>query len=141
MALAVLLNSLLVFSLFQLFSSHFSFFIFSKAEFLDVIGTQVLRVFLLVIHSHLYYGIPPPPRAKWFETVLYNVDVVYGNFKSENSKDCAQPDLKKMYFHEFGFSSQFPIFLSLFLLSATLFLFQVLSSRFMLDYNSEPIDS
>ncbi len=45
-----------------------------------------------------------------------------------------------MYFHEFNFSSQFPIFLSLFLLSATLFLFQVLSSRFLLDYNSVSID-
>jgi hypothetical protein len=26
----------------------------SEAEFLDVIGTKVLRVFLLAIHSHLY---------------------------------------------------------------------------------------
>jgi hypothetical protein len=25
-----------------------------EAEFLDVIGTKVLRVFLLAIHSHLY---------------------------------------------------------------------------------------
>jgi hypothetical protein len=28
----------------------------SEAEFLDVIGTKVLRVFLLAIYSHLYYG-------------------------------------------------------------------------------------
>jgi hypothetical protein len=27
-----------------------------EAEFLDVIGTKVFRVFLLAIHSHLYYG-------------------------------------------------------------------------------------
>jgi hypothetical protein len=35
----------------------------SEAEFLDVIGTKGLRVFLLAIHSHLYYWIllPPPP--------------------------------------------------------------------------------
>jgi hypothetical protein len=33
---------------------------FSEAEFLDVIGTKVLRAFLLDIHSHLYYGILPP---------------------------------------------------------------------------------
>ncbi len=28
--------------------------IFPKAEFLDVVGTKVLKVFLLAIHSHLY---------------------------------------------------------------------------------------
>jgi hypothetical protein len=28
-----------------------------EAAFLDVIGTKVLRVFLLAIHSHLYYRI------------------------------------------------------------------------------------
>jgi hypothetical protein len=26
----------------------------TEAEFLDIIGTKVLRVFLLAIHSHLY---------------------------------------------------------------------------------------
>ncbi len=37
-----------------------------EAEFLNVIGTKVLRVFLLAIHS------PPPPsfELKWFETAL-----------------------------------------------------------------------
>jgi hypothetical protein len=29
-------------------------FTLSEAEFLHVIGTKVLRVFLLAIHSHLY---------------------------------------------------------------------------------------
>jgi hypothetical protein len=42
---------------------------------LDVIGTKVLRVFLFVIHSHLYpaFYIPPPPptpQQKWVETGL-----------------------------------------------------------------------
>ena len=32
----------------------------SEAEFLDVIGTKVLRVFLLAIHSHLYYTVTRP---------------------------------------------------------------------------------
>ncbi len=47
--------------------------IFTKAEFLGVIGTKVLGVFLLAIHSHLYERIllpPPPTQAKvvwnWF---------------------------------------------------------------------------
>jgi hypothetical protein len=31
-----------------------------EAEFLDVIETKVLRVFLLAIHSHLYKWTPPP---------------------------------------------------------------------------------
>jgi hypothetical protein len=31
-----------------------------EAEFSDVIGTKVLRVFLLVIHCHLYERISPP---------------------------------------------------------------------------------
>jgi hypothetical protein len=33
------------------------------AEFLDVIGTIVLGVFLLVIHNHLYYRILKPPAT------------------------------------------------------------------------------
>jgi hypothetical protein len=36
-------------------SDNFGKFLrWTKAEFLDVIGTKVLRVFLLAIHSHLY---------------------------------------------------------------------------------------
>ena len=44
----------------------------TEAEFSDVIGTKVLRVFLIAIHSHLYYGFYPPPllEQKWFETGL-----------------------------------------------------------------------
>jgi hypothetical protein len=64
---------------------------------LDVIGTKVLGVFLLVIHSHLLRILFPlhPLVQKWFETVLYNI-------KSENSQDYSQK-LQQMYVHEFGY--------------------------------------
>jgi hypothetical protein len=58
----------------------------TEAEFLGVIGTKVLRVFLLAIHSHLYKRIlppPPPPQSGW--KLICNVKIVYGNNKSENS--------------------------------------------------------
>ncbi len=35
-----------------------------EAEFLDVNGTKVLRVFLLAIHSHLYYGFYHPSHLE-----------------------------------------------------------------------------
>jgi hypothetical protein len=41
----------------------------TEAEFLDVIGTKVLRVFPLAIPSHLYKWVPPPPVEvawSWF---------------------------------------------------------------------------
>jgi hypothetical protein len=44
-----------------------------EVEFLDVIGTKVLRVFLLAIsQSHLLavFNLTPPPRQKLFETGL-----------------------------------------------------------------------
>ncbi len=36
----------------------------TEAEFFDVIGTKVLRVFLLAIHCHLYYWLLLPLRQK-----------------------------------------------------------------------------
>jgi len=36
------------------FFSSFHYCFYPEAEFLDVIGTKVLRVFLIAIHSHLY---------------------------------------------------------------------------------------
>jgi hypothetical protein len=46
----------------------------TEAEFLGVIGTKVLRLFLFAIHSQLYStnGIAPLPplEQKWFETGL-----------------------------------------------------------------------
>jgi hypothetical protein len=61
-----------------------------KAEFSD---NWDLRVFLLANHSHLtstngFYS--PPLEQKWFKTGLYTVNIVYGNFKSENSQGYAQ---------------------------------------------------
>ncbi len=45
-----------------------------EAEFLDVIGTKVLEVFLLAIHSHLYtnryYSPPSPIEQNWFKNGL-----------------------------------------------------------------------
>ncbi len=53
-----------------------------EAEFLDVTGTKVLRVFLLAIHSHSTNGIYSP--------LVCNANIVYGNLKSENSQDYSQ---------------------------------------------------
>ncbi len=43
----------------------------SESKFLDVIGTKVLRVFLLAIHLYLRILLPLSPllEQKWFETV------------------------------------------------------------------------
>ncbi len=72
----------------------------SEAEFLDVIGIKILRVFLLAIHSHLYaltdFTPPPPPspEQKWFETVMWYKHCIQKP-KSENSQDDAQkPDVR-----------------------------------------------
>ncbi len=57
-----------------------------EAEFLDVIGTKVFRVFLPAFHRHLYYGF-----YSWGEKgglkLVCNVNIVYGNFRSENSQN------------------------------------------------------
>jgi hypothetical protein len=61
-----------------------------EAEFLDEFQTKVFKIFILAIHSCLYYGFyPPPPEQKWVETCFvvyctYNVNIVYENIKSEN---------------------------------------------------------
>ncbi len=54
-----------------------------QAEFLDIIGTKVLSVFLLAIYSHLYLEILSP-------TSKSGLNILYGNLKSENSQDYAQ---------------------------------------------------
>jgi hypothetical protein len=61
-----------------------------ETEFVDVIGTKVLRVFLLAIHGHLSYRFySPPPLRKSGLKLVCNVNNVYGNLKSENSQDYA----------------------------------------------------
>ncbi len=49
----------------------------SEADFLDAIGTKVLRVFILAIHSHLYKRIllfTPPPSAEVVCNVTLNTE-------------------------------------------------------------------
>jgi hypothetical protein len=41
-----------------------------KAKFLDIIGTKVLRVFLLTFTVTSIKKSPPPPEQKWFKTDL-----------------------------------------------------------------------
>ncbi len=65
----------------------------TEAEFLDVIGTKVLRVFLLAIHSPTtkeFYSLPPPLLGQSGLKLVCNVNIVYGNLKSEISQDYAQ---------------------------------------------------
>ncbi len=63
-------------------------------EFLDVAGTKVSIVFLLAIHSHVlyywFYSPHPSPLSKSVLKLVCNVDIVYGNLKSENSQDYVQ---------------------------------------------------
>ncbi len=67
-----------------------------EAEFVGVIGTKVLRVFLLAIQSHLYLRIlltsprPHPTLSRSGLKLVCNVNIVYGNLKSENYQDYAQ---------------------------------------------------
>ncbi len=51
------------------------------------------KSFLLAIHSHLYYGFYSPRSpllSKSWLKLFCNVNIVYGNLKSENTQDCAQ---------------------------------------------------
>jgi hypothetical protein len=70
-----------------------------QAEFLDVIGTKVFRVFLLASHN-LYKRIypPPPSPSKSGLKLVCNVNILYGNLKSENSQDYAQKSLRNCMF-------------------------------------------
>ncbi len=52
-----------------------------------------LKSFLLAIHSHLYYGFYSPRSpllSKSGLKLFCNVNIEYGNLKSENTQDCAQ---------------------------------------------------
>ncbi len=65
---------------------------YTEAKFLDVIGTKVLRVFLLAINSHL----SPLLLSKSNLKLVCNVNIVYGNLKSEISQDYAQKPQQKI---------------------------------------------
>jgi hypothetical protein len=56
-----------------------------EVELLDIIGTKVLGVFLLAIHSHLYKQFYPPPLSKSGLKLVCNVNIVYGSLKPDNS--------------------------------------------------------
>ncbi len=65
--------------------------VYPEAEFLEVIGTKVLRVFLLAIHRHLYQrSYSPTALRKSGLKLVCNVNIVYRNLMSENSQDYAQ---------------------------------------------------
>ncbi len=72
----------------------------TEAVFLDVIGSKVKRVFFLVIHSHLFYGVfspSPPPLSKSGLKLVCYVNIVYGKLKSENSQDAQKPQRNCMF--------------------------------------------
>ncbi len=76
-----------------------------EAEFLDVIRTKVLRVFLLAIHSHLYKRILLPPSLcknglNWF--VMYSRHCTRKPQFWELSKLCPETSTK-LFVHKFGF--------------------------------------
>ncbi len=68
---------------------------FTKVQFIQRpnFWTQLGRKFsefsTLLITVTATNGFPPPLQQKWFETGCY-VNIVYGNRKSENSKDYAK---------------------------------------------------
>ncbi len=80
-----------------------------EAEFLDIIGTKVVIVFLRVIHSPLYilqtdFTPPRPPEQKWFEIALFFKHCLC-TWKPQDwklSRLCPKTSTK-LYVHEFGF--------------------------------------
>jgi hypothetical protein len=62
-----------------------------ETEFLDVMGTKVLRIFLLftVTSANGFYSAHPTPSKSGLKLVC-NENIVYRNLKSENSQDYAQ---------------------------------------------------
>ncbi len=89
-------------------SSHLLSLTNPEADFLDVIGTKVLRV-LLAIHSHLYFT----PWSKIDLQLVCNVNIVYRNLKSANSQECAQkPQRNCTFMNSASVSSCRPVFWS-----------------------------
>jgi hypothetical protein len=68
---------------------------------LDIIGTKVLRVFLLLPLLRILLPLPPPPtlEQKWVELVCNEMySSAYGIHKSENSPDYAQKHRRQFTF-------------------------------------------
>ncbi len=62
----------------------------TEAEFLDVIGTNVFLLVFLLFTATSTNGFTPPPQNKSGLKLVFNVNIVNGNLKSENSQDYAQ---------------------------------------------------
>jgi hypothetical protein len=73
------------------FNVLFSSYCIPEAEFLDVIGTKVLRVFLVatVFTVTLLRDFNRSPNKSGLKLVC-SENIVYGNHKSENSQDYAR---------------------------------------------------
>ena len=72
---------------------------FSKVEFLDIIGTKSLKSFPPCYSQSTLITDPPPPLpSKNGLKLVCNVNIVYGNLKSENSKDYAQKPRRNFTF-------------------------------------------
>jgi hypothetical protein len=88
---------------------------FPEAEFLDVIGTKVLTKSFPSCYSQSSKQTdftpqsppPPPPLSKSGLKLVCYVNILYGNLKSENSKDFALEAPRKLCVHEFDFRSAF----------------------------------
>jgi hypothetical protein len=77
---------------------------FIEAEFLDVIGTKVQSFPPFYSQSPLP---PSPPLSKFGLKLVCNVNVVYGNLKSENSQDYAQKPQRNCMFINSAFGEDF----------------------------------
>jgi hypothetical protein len=68
----------------------------TEAEFLDV--------FLFAVNSTKgFFPPPPPPPSKSCLKLVCNVNIVYGNLKSENSQDYAQKPQRNSRFMNLAF--------------------------------------
>ncbi len=63
----------------------------------SVIGTKVFRIFLLA-HSHIYYDFTSLPFEQSGSKLVCNVNILYGNLKSENCQDNAQKSQRNCTF-------------------------------------------
>ncbi len=72
---------------------------------MDVIGTKVFKSFPpCYSQSYLPTDFTPPALSKGSLKLVCNVNIVYGNLKSENFQIIPETSTK-LYVHEFGFWS------------------------------------